>query len=1020
MALSFSKAQVSLASATQETTLALANLNFDFSLVKVDAPAEFKDVGTALTNRRRAAAENGSAHRLARKLGHLFESIIPPIPNLIRAYGLRASEISNTPSINGKGWQFQGPFKDFVWVDGTSIWAAATSGPSSIAVHLLACMLARVWSSSEAASIWEELVLERKKELSRYENVESLNLKDVVATELSISKEELSEWDASARSWLRAADDVDLTRKRQKQLMLILGDINLPVGRQLDVYGGVTKSWRTALKTMDKIVSGEAYSITDGAVLVALSAWHLYPDMLVLGKMNQEIKQGDDLSLSLANLRYYSAPVLSSKSIGTATSRLDADQFTLVVLGCVIGSWNISFHRLHDGIKLILEIGRVIEMALTNLLDTQLCSAITKTSWIIILVNAARKFDQSTKEEQESSKRLLGLGFRLYEFITGGLTDVFGLRSHKLFHLIAEQKDKIAFLRRIMASHKMPSGSFIIRISGAISANVGNIGVQNNGSVNSQRDSFQLATVFPFAVGQNLGRKHVRWIAADSGYDNDIYATNANERSVSSDDVHIVNIKDLTLRKEHFRWRNPHPFFKAPSEQVTLHQEERHQKDHTDSELKAPTSARQAKVEKRSSRKEDKAAHRGGGKSKPKRVSWQRLGLSDRELFNDSRNIEAPQHNRFGLVDEKNGDEAANKQAMEIEKVVSYSFSAGDPNGVSLFQRTDDKEGVAVKFRNLLPLKLSRSSTFACIIMLESGGFDLDPHDLQHAMAVSSENSLYIAAPLLCDPLTELEAHEVRRVVGNIGRPGVAVLIPPVNPKVRSLQISKWNIINHAPFDGNLADCFRSTSLHLSFSGYELPIMTSEHGGRFVEAFFLEAIVSVHDSGEWVADLDILAALSSPLWKPVLRQPQCDPKPVGQHKPSFEMTSIDCWEELLEKPRCIVAVRAHGNWQARLAAAAISIQKGNPTILFRGHGCWACGLVAMGGVFRPQELFVYDKLAQENGTSTPNSASSNGTDESDWPSDSDWAYDLQQDSLSNIYHLFKSNGDLLDGPTFIL
>jgi hypothetical protein len=34
-----------------------------------------------------------------------------------------------------------GIFSDFTGADGTSIWAAATSGSGAISVHLLACML---------------------------------------------------------------------------------------------------------------------------------------------------------------------------------------------------------------------------------------------------------------------------------------------------------------------------------------------------------------------------------------------------------------------------------------------------------------------------------------------------------------------------------------------------------------------------------------------------------------------------------------------------------------------------------------------------------------------------------------------------------------------------------------------------------------------------------------------------------------------------------------------------------------
>ncbi len=48
------------------------------------------------------------------------------------------------------------------------------------------------------------------------------------------------------------------------------------------VYDRVTEAWKTALKTINKIVAGAAYSVQDGAVLAALLAPHLYADILVL------------------------------------------------------------------------------------------------------------------------------------------------------------------------------------------------------------------------------------------------------------------------------------------------------------------------------------------------------------------------------------------------------------------------------------------------------------------------------------------------------------------------------------------------------------------------------------------------------------------------------------------------------------------------------------------------------------------------------------------------------------------
>ena len=108
---------------------------------QLEAPKEFLGVGESLTKQRLEAAESGSSHITARKLGALFEQIIPDTPRLFEAYGTRASAIASQPCLSTTQATQGGIFSGFVGVDGTSIWAAATSGRGAIAVHLLACML---------------------------------------------------------------------------------------------------------------------------------------------------------------------------------------------------------------------------------------------------------------------------------------------------------------------------------------------------------------------------------------------------------------------------------------------------------------------------------------------------------------------------------------------------------------------------------------------------------------------------------------------------------------------------------------------------------------------------------------------------------------------------------------------------------------------------------------------------------------------------------------------------------------
>jgi hypothetical protein len=67
-------------------------------------------------------------------------------------------------------------FQDWAGGDATTLWAAATSGKGAIAVHLLACMLARLFSPAEATALWEELIASRKKQLAQVVEADPINL----------------------------------------------------------------------------------------------------------------------------------------------------------------------------------------------------------------------------------------------------------------------------------------------------------------------------------------------------------------------------------------------------------------------------------------------------------------------------------------------------------------------------------------------------------------------------------------------------------------------------------------------------------------------------------------------------------------------------------------------------------------------------------------------------------------------------------------------------------------------------
>jgi hypothetical protein len=110
---------------------------------------------------------------------------------------------------------------------------------------------------------------------------------------------------------------------------------------------------------MENIVIGMPQAVKSGEVLLALSAWHLYPNLEVLHSHTRIVKQNDPLtarrgvvtiglqnpnvenelgifwSLPLSHLQYYGKPVLATSSVNTQSSRVTMDQLLLVTLGCV-------------------------------------------------------------------------------------------------------------------------------------------------------------------------------------------------------------------------------------------------------------------------------------------------------------------------------------------------------------------------------------------------------------------------------------------------------------------------------------------------------------------------------------------------------------------------------------------------------------------------------------------------------------------------------------------------------------
>lgn len=256
--------------------------------------------------------------------------------------------------------------------------------------------------------------------------------------------------------------------------------------------------------------------------------------------------------------------------------------------------------------------------------------------------------------------------------------------------------------------------------------------------------------------------------------------------------------------------------------------------------------------------------------------------------------------------------------------------------------------------------EFTRGLALSIVASFERGHLNIKSESLFNVTGLASENSLYISESLFTDPYQLPKKQILRRIVGNIGRPGTSFLNSPDRSRlnVRESREEDWKVINHALFDGKLENNFDKTSLQISLTGYELPIENGESGVRDRVANVVEAVVSVHDGGSWVMDVDLLPIETIRLdrYLPDFLEARAsnviimDLENCCQHDkmapastPSTNVTVVDSWNELLELPPNAVVVRCNGNWQARIAIAAyLYTLKDRETVITEARLCWDC------------------------------------------------------------------------------
>ncbi|ERF76601.1 hypothetical protein EPUS_08720 [Endocarpon pusillum Z07020] len=1003
----------SAAAAYLELAPSLANVNFDFALYKVEAPKEFQAVGQALSSLRREEAESGASHKTARKLGALFDRLIPSTPELLKAYGLRASEIIRSMAINSKESSEFGFFANRIGADATSIWAAATSGSAAIAVHLLACMLARIWEGPEATTIWYELVQKQKEQIGV--EIEHNNFGDFgafLAAQQELSRSQLRDWDASARAWLRVADEAK--RKEQTQVRLIVDNIQkTEVNTKVTVYDSVLEAWRSCLNQMNCVVKGTPQQAEAGATLLGLSSWHLYPDMIAMGPClarPAEVRHNDPLiapggiltlglemssggkdvgvtwSLPLAYLRYYGQPVIASGSIDTAEkSRITLEELMAAVLGVITQDWISRSSALKSSLELLACFSELLkESALKGNLKAQSIMHLEGGhSWLILLLNTAKNFAVLNGSELQTVKKLLHLGATHGSaFLGRPLCPLFGMLNPETYMGMLEVEDRIHLLREIAKQLPYKPHQIFIRYKHDYPA--------------WNKDTFEFTTALPLAretckrdleerVKESQG--HRRWIHTGASSQPPLDTSSLIESGVmmpydetSNEFVELEDIwhdrftevelaaiiKDYPVRASYYSSLGE-GVFRLEDEQIYMGSAQLITWQFPASEVSGTlksgfdfkfmlgdprTAALFVKNRDIRSSADNSQLSDVGLRCLPKLFQAKKVNC---DTFVDALCVSIGSlytHDNDHLMSLKAFSAAAilyNKlrnATVDVrvlrQPLKNAQWRISSERRLTTNDANDhdflEPGGLEPATRNnLMSISLDRSETFACICMFESGRFNVEPHRIKNTVAISSVDSLFIAAPLLHDPASLTGHSEVERVTGNVGRAGVAFLVLPDKPMVKSQDLDVWNMINHEDYDSQRIDCFASTTLHLSFTGSVVPIDVGVASARDMEIYILESVVSVHDRGKWVADLNVTWDYGQ--W--VYASKPC--RHGEGNATNLPLTSIDSWAELIDKPLKHAVVRAHNNWQARLAATSICLFRRQPVRILPSAGiCWRC------------------------------------------------------------------------------
>lgn len=832
-----------------------------------------------------------------------------------------------------------------------------------------------------------------------------------------------------ACKWLRAADKV--YPFQQEQLRLLIHNLDKSLTTTNDIYSQIIEVWCNCLTFMDEVVSGKSVNAGKPEFYLALSSWHLYPNLAIEGKetsfvyWNDKIaweealipegtlvtlgirslapRRGNGLTwtMPLSHVQYYGRPKLMSSELSMATSYTTFDRMLAVALGSFISHWGEKAVDLEEVCEFWLALTEVCEHEENRTTKYRNHGDDVPLVWLQTLSKCSKDFLEGTEDYKRDFKRYVDLGrgpLRSFMSETTRINPFFGLQRLNVLLRFFDAEEQVSLLRSLDfysdLGHDLSLGFIVYR---------------HKTEYGQSGEALVIASVRPCAKLDTGTDEpvHRRWLftAEELQYDpirgariDRLAHQRLLDVSKSTNEIcgmvspHIlktgsgeeVNWKTIHLPNSSLRWLSSQDETNVETSlgiscQIgpPIYENNNHVCIFSTNEA-----ALYVPLTQHANTQFDvlpaafiTAAIRG-------RISDHEQGLV-LEL-----DFERPVDQAFRMLTEKVYPSFTSYLASGIKDTADKASLKGLSDAAQIYGQIPSAMVDLSSARK--PLHKSkwlshdssrRARVLACLSYFDAD-IDLEAQVFEDVLALSYGDSLYVIEQLAKFPALrwsdgQVEAptgtpggsfdsathSHVRRLTGNIGKPGLALLRSPQDAESADASdfLSQWQLAAHSDFDGKHEDNFKDVSLHLTLTGDEESIGEVSRGNRIVRATYVEAAVSVIYQGEWVADIDVLDlyerdrdfSLDSEDLAHYQHPPSWLSQRVAQAKCGHDselsadsgvrnVTAIDNWYALLYPPGNTAVIRAKDNWIARLALACTLKKLGKNAVVLRGHLCWEC------------------------------------------------------------------------------